>query len=114
MILIGTGAPTIPICCYHNRGKPRPFQIKFDRAPSATELRQAIDEAIPADGYFDDVHGSPASRRHLTYYYAEQIRAELEQRSGGMNFAVNGKSFSAEPAPGSASAPSCASLAFSG
>ena len=58
---------------------PRPVQITFDRAPSAAELRHAIDEAVPADGYFDDVHGSPAYRRRLTYYYAEQIRAELEK-----------------------------------
>ena len=58
---------------------PRPVQIKFDRPPSAAELRHAIDEAVPADGYFDDVHGSPAYRRRLTYYYAEQIRAELEK-----------------------------------
>ena len=59
---------------------PRPVQIKFDRPPSAAELRHAIDEAVPADGYFDDVHGSPAYRRRLTYYYAEQIRAELESQ----------------------------------
>jgi hypothetical protein len=52
-------------------------QIGFDHAPSAAELRHAIDEAIPAGGYFDDVHGSPAYRRRLTYYCAEQIRAEL-------------------------------------
>ena len=58
---------------------PRPVQIKFDRAPSAAELRHAIDEAVPTNGYFDDVHGSPAYRRRLTYYYAEQIRAELEK-----------------------------------
>jgi CO/xanthine dehydrogenase FAD-binding subunit len=56
---------------------PRPVQISFDHAPPAAELRHAIDEAIPADFYFDDVHGSPAYRRRLTYYYAEQIRAEL-------------------------------------
>lgn len=56
---------------------PRPVQISFDRAPSASELRDAIDANIPADGYFDDVHGSPAYRRQLTYYYAEQIRTEL-------------------------------------
>ena len=56
---------------------PRPVQIRFDRAPSSEELRHAIDARIPAEGYFDDVHGSPAYRRRLTYYYAEQIRAEL-------------------------------------
>jgi CO/xanthine dehydrogenase FAD-binding subunit len=42
-------------------------------------LRRAIDELMPADGYFDDVHGSAAYKCHLTGYFAEQIRAELAQ-----------------------------------
>jgi CO/xanthine dehydrogenase FAD-binding subunit len=56
---------------------PRPVQLRFDRIPSAKDLREVIDARIPADGYFDDVHGTPAYKRHLTYYFAEQIRAEL-------------------------------------
>jgi hypothetical protein len=56
---------------------PRPVQIAFPRAPSAGELIAAIDKSIPADGYFADVHGSAPYKRHLTYYFAEQIRAEL-------------------------------------
>jgi len=56
---------------------PRPLQLRFDRFPSANDLRQAIDARIPADSYFDDVHGTPAYKRHLTFYFAEQIRAEL-------------------------------------
>jgi hypothetical protein len=40
-------------------------------------LGEAIDARIPVDSYFDDVHGTPAYKRHLTYYFAEQIRAEL-------------------------------------
>ncbi len=55
----------------------RPVQLRFDREPSADELRHAIDARIPSGDYFADVHGSPAYRRRLTYYYAEQIRAEL-------------------------------------
>ena len=47
--------------------------------------------------WFDDVHGSAPYKRHLTYYYAEQIRAELARE---MNLTVNGKKLSAEPAPG--------------
>ena len=58
---------------------PRPIQLRFAQAPSTTELRRAIDARIPADGYFDDVHGSAAYKHHLTYYFAEQIRAELAQ-----------------------------------
>jgi CO/xanthine dehydrogenase FAD-binding subunit len=55
----------------------RPLQLRFAAFPSAKTLRQAIDEQIPADGYFDDVHGSAAYKRHLTYYFAEDIRTEL-------------------------------------
>ena len=58
---------------------PHPVQLKFDKMPSALELRGAIDAKIPSDGYFDDVHGSAPFKRHLTYYYAEQIRQELGQ-----------------------------------
>jgi CO/xanthine dehydrogenase FAD-binding subunit len=56
---------------------PRPVQLRFARTPSAAELRQAVDDRLPADGYFDDVHGSAAYKRHVTRYLAEQIRAEL-------------------------------------
>jgi CO/xanthine dehydrogenase FAD-binding subunit len=56
---------------------PRPTQFRFDRIPSEQALRRAIDQGLPADGYFDDVHGSAPYKRHLTYYFAEQIRAEL-------------------------------------
>jgi CO/xanthine dehydrogenase FAD-binding subunit len=56
---------------------PRPVQLRFAGIPSAAELRRTIDERIPADGYFDDVNGSAPYKRHLTYYFAEQIRADL-------------------------------------
>ena len=56
---------------------PRPVQLRFDCLPSAEALRAAINARIPSDGYFDDVHGTPAYKRHLTYHFAEQIRAEL-------------------------------------
>jgi CO/xanthine dehydrogenase FAD-binding subunit len=59
---------------------PKPVQLHFDRMPSAAALQHAIDAAIPDTGWFDDVHGSAPYKRHLTYYYAEQIREELGQR----------------------------------
>ena len=75
----------------------KPMQLRFDRLPSAGALRRAIDGAVKAEDWFDDVHGSAAYKRHLTYYFAEQIRAEL---ASSMNLTVNGKRLSAEPAPG--------------
>jgi CO/xanthine dehydrogenase FAD-binding subunit len=62
---------------------PRPIQLRFGCTPSAAELRHALDASIPADGYFNDVHGSAAYKRHLTYYFSEQIRAELAQPRAG-------------------------------
>jgi CO/xanthine dehydrogenase FAD-binding subunit len=59
---------------------PRPVQFRFKHAPSATDLRRVIDEHIAPEGYFNDVHGSAAYKRHLTTYFAEQIRAELTPR----------------------------------
>lgn len=56
---------------------PRPVHLRFARTPSAGELRQAIDARLPADAWFDDVHGSAPYKRHVTFYLAEQIRAEL-------------------------------------
>jgi len=56
---------------------PRPVQLRFDRVPASEALRRAIDERLPPDGYFDDVHGSAAYKRHITHYLADQIRAEL-------------------------------------
>jgi hypothetical protein len=55
----------------------KPVQLRFDRVPTARALREAIFAAIPDTDYFDDVHGSALYKRHLTYYFAEQIRAEL-------------------------------------
>lgn len=55
----------------------RPVQLHFESIPVASELKVAIDKALPFEIYLDDVHGSPPHRQRLTYYFAEQIRAEL-------------------------------------
>jgi CO/xanthine dehydrogenase FAD-binding subunit len=81
-LLIGTQS-TADLLLTITAATPRPIQLRFAQPPSATELRRAIDAGIPADGYFDDVHGSAAYKHHLTYYFAEQIRAELAQPGAG-------------------------------
>ena len=55
----------------------RPFLLRFPGPPGAARLRAAIEEAIAPDAYFDDIHGLPAWRRHMTFHFAEEIRAEL-------------------------------------
>jgi CO/xanthine dehydrogenase FAD-binding subunit len=78
VLLIGTRAPrTGTTLLTITAATARPLQLAFERAPSAEELRHALDAGIPDALYWDDVHGSPAYRRHLTYYFSEQIRQEI-------------------------------------
>ncbi len=77
-LLLGTSDPAQDdLLLTVTAATPRPVQLSFNEIPSGEALRQAIDARIPADGYFADVHGSAAYKRHLTYHFAEQIRAEL-------------------------------------
>jgi CO/xanthine dehydrogenase FAD-binding subunit len=55
----------------------RPVHLSYAGMVAGEELKRAIDDAVPFSLYLDDPHGSPAHRQHLTYYFAEQIRAEL-------------------------------------
>jgi CO/xanthine dehydrogenase FAD-binding subunit len=53
----------------------RPLRFEFPQIPGAGALRATLDREIPA--FFDDAHGTPEYRKHMTYYYAEEIRREL-------------------------------------
>lgn len=78
IIVIGTrGADDLVLTV--TAATARPMQLRFDRVPGEQALRAALDATIRDVDYFDDVHGSAAYKRHLTYYFAEQIRAELLQ-----------------------------------
>lgn len=77
VFLIGTRGADGKLLLTITASTPRPVQLSFAGSPSAEELRAAIDAAVPANGWFDDVNGTPAYKKHLTYHFAEQIRAEL-------------------------------------
>jgi CO/xanthine dehydrogenase FAD-binding subunit len=81
-LLIGTRGNDDDLLLTITASTPKPIQLAFGGIPTADELRRAIASAIPDDGYFDDVNGLPEYRRHLTYYFAEQIRVELAQSGG--------------------------------
>jgi hypothetical protein len=44
-----------------------------DRAALDARLSSGIPEAL----YYDDMHGTPDWRRHMTFEFAEEIRQEL-------------------------------------
>jgi CO/xanthine dehydrogenase FAD-binding subunit len=56
---------------------PRPVRLTFEASPSSASLRQRIEETIAEDQYYNDVHGAPVWRRHMTLLFAEEIRREL-------------------------------------
>lgn len=77
-LLVGTAdAPDETFTLTISAATPHPVQLDFARVPDAANLRERLHEAIPDDAWFDDVHGAPAYRKHMSHYYAEQIRAEL-------------------------------------
>jgi CO/xanthine dehydrogenase FAD-binding subunit len=77
-LLIGTAAtPDEPFTLTVTAATPHPVQMIFPEVPDARALRERLHDEIPDTGYFDDVHGTPEYRKHMTHYHAEQIRAEL-------------------------------------
>ncbi|MGW2397418.1 FAD binding domain-containing protein [Kitasatospora sp. NPDC001664] len=55
----------------------RPFRFWFPPEPNAAAVREAVEDGIRGDEYFDDIHGLPDWRRHMTLRHAEEIRREL-------------------------------------
>jgi CO/xanthine dehydrogenase FAD-binding subunit len=77
-LLVGTQTPgSQDLTLTITAATPRPVQLRFAVVPERIELRDAIRARVPEDGFFDDVNGTPAYKRHLTYVFAEQIRQEL-------------------------------------
>ena len=83
-VLIGTQTPgSADLRLTITAATPRPVQVYFPAMPDAASLRQAIRAQVADDAFFDDVNGTPAYKRHLTYLYAEQIRNELGAGGAG-------------------------------
>ncbi|MEV7025779.1 FAD binding domain-containing protein [Kitasatospora sp. NPDC093558] len=60
----------------------RPIQLRFAVPPNAEAVREAVAYGVRPDEYFDDIHGLPAWRRHMTHRFAEEIRRELVEEAG--------------------------------
>jgi CO/xanthine dehydrogenase FAD-binding subunit len=57
----------------------RPLRLAFPHLPSSYSLRRRLQGSIPESLYYDDIHGSPFWRRHMTAQLAEEIRGELAE-----------------------------------
>jgi len=77
-LLIGTRDEAGRFALTITAATPRPVRLDFPALPDAAALREAIDASVTARGlWFDDIHGAPDWRRHLTLHFAAEIRREL-------------------------------------
>ena len=76
-LLVGTLSQTRSFALTVTAATRRPVHLDFAAVPSETILRDALIQAIPDALYYDDLHGAPDWRRHMTFRFAEQIREEL-------------------------------------
>jgi CO/xanthine dehydrogenase FAD-binding subunit len=77
-LLIGTLSPDDGIFALTlTASTPRPVRLSFTELPTSAQLRERSESEISPSDYYDDVHGAPAWRRHVSLQFAEEIRAEL-------------------------------------
>ncbi|WP_072807416.1 FAD binding domain-containing protein [Rhodococcoides yunnanense] len=55
----------------------RPYVVRFDSPPRSVELRAALNAAIPDSAWYDDPHGAPDWREHISIRSALQVLEEL-------------------------------------
>ncbi len=83
-LVIGTRSPDDgSIALTVTAATPRPIRLSFARRPSRADLRDALEAKIPRERYYNDIHGAPAWRRHVTLRFAEEIRIELGGNGAG-------------------------------
>ena len=69
--LSGNGAFALTITA----STPRPVKLEFATLPSLELLHARIEASV--DAWYDDIHGLPAWRRHMTLHFAQEILGEL-------------------------------------
>jgi CO/xanthine dehydrogenase FAD-binding subunit len=77
VLLIGTLAGSGAFVLTVTASTRRPVRIAFERIPDRSALERRIKVEIPISLYYDDIHGLPDWRRHMTFVLAEEIRLEL-------------------------------------
>lgn len=77
VLVIGTASQAGGFSLTVTASTPRPVRLEFDALPSSTELDARLSETLPLERYYDDVHGAPDWRQHMTREFAHEIRQDL-------------------------------------
>jgi len=76
VLIIGTVSPHDGIFTLTvSASTDRPHRFGFPEVPDALTLQTRLEREILV--FFDDVHGAPDYRKHMTFHFAEEIRREL-------------------------------------
>lgn len=76
-LLIGTRDEAGGLRLTVTASTPRPAVIAFETYPNKARLRDRLDAELPSVAYYDDPHGAPDWRQHVTRRLAEDIRTDL-------------------------------------
>jgi CO/xanthine dehydrogenase FAD-binding subunit len=77
-LLVGTLAPAGGFALSVTASTRRPFRLDFPAIPPDHDLGPALAGTIPDAMYYDDLHGAPDWRRHMTVRLGQEIRRELQ------------------------------------
>lgn len=77
ILLVGTRDRTGEVLITVSAATQHPVHLRFSGLPGSAQVVSELDARISDDLYFDDPNGRPDHRKHMTYLFAEQIRAEL-------------------------------------
>ena len=76
-LVIGTRAAQGPIALTISASTQRPRRVTVPEGMSGDKLISFIDAEVVATDWYDDMHGRPDWRRHMTLVFAQEIVAEL-------------------------------------
>lgn len=77
VLVIGTASDAGEMSLTVTASTPRPVRLEFDALPSRSDLDGRLFETLPPEAYYDDVHGAPDWRQHMTREFAQEILHEL-------------------------------------
>jgi CO/xanthine dehydrogenase FAD-binding subunit len=76
-LLIGTLSRAGALSLTVTASTRRPVRLSFAGIPTESEIIDRIAAEIPTSLYYDDIHGLPDWRQHMTFEFAKEIRSEL-------------------------------------
>ena len=76
-IVIGTRDANGQIALTVTAATRRPIRVALPGGTDPAALSALVDTAIASADYYDDIHGRPDWRRHMTHIFAAEVFAEL-------------------------------------